>query len=164
MIASQALISGSYTLVSEAIKLKLLPRLKIIYPGSNIGQMYIPAVNLILWLACSAIVLAFRTSTHMEAAYGLSITITMLMTTILLLFYLLDKIPAWSAYLISLFFAAIEVVFSFKCCEVFHGGYVAVGMAVFLLCIMIIWERGNEIKEATAEQVSLKNMYHNLKL
>ena len=92
MIASQALISGSYTLVSEAIKLKLLPRLKIIYPGSNIGQMYIPAVNLILWLACSAIVLAFRTSTHMEAAYGLSITITMLMTTILLLFYLLDKI------------------------------------------------------------------------
>ena len=164
MIASQALISGSYTLVSEAIKLKLLPRLKIIYPGSNIGQMYIPAVNLILWLACSAIVLAFRTSTHMEAAYGLSITITMLMTTILLLFYLLDKIPAWSAYLISLFFAAIEVVFSFRAAKFFHGGYVAVGMAVFLLCIMIIWERGNEIKEATAEQVSLKNMYHNLKL
>ncbi|HEQ3564892.1 TPA: KUP/HAK/KT family potassium transporter [Enterococcus faecalis] len=164
VIASQALISGSYTLVSEAIKLKLLPRLKIIYPGSNIGQMYIPAVNLILWLACSAIVLAFRTSTHMEAAYGLSITITMLMTTILLLFYLLDKIPAWSAYLISLFFAAIEVVFFFSsAAKFFHGGYVAVGMAVFLLCIMIIWERGNEIKEATAEQVSLEKYVPQLK-
>lgn len=135
VIASQALISGSYTLVSEAIKLKLLPRLKIIYPGSNIGQMYIPAVNLILWLACSAIVLAFRTSTHMEAAY-----------------------------LISLFFAAIEVVFFFSsAAKFFHGGYVAVGMAVFLLCIMIIWERGNEIKEATAEQVSLEKYVPQLK-
>ena len=68
VIASQALITGSFTLVSEAIKLKLLPRLKIMYPGNSIGQMYIPAVNLILWIACSLVVVTFRTSHHMEAA------------------------------------------------------------------------------------------------
>ncbi len=86
VIASQALITGSFALVSEAIKLKLLPRLKIMYPGSSIGQMYIPAVNLILWIACSLVVVTFRTSHHMEAAYGLSITVTMLMTTAFTLF------------------------------------------------------------------------------
>ena len=87
----------------------------------------------------------------------------MLMTTILLLFYLLDKIPAWSAYLISLFFPPLKLSFFSSLAKFFHGGYVAVGMAVFLLCIMIIWERGNEIKEATAEQVSLEKYVPQLK-
>ncbi len=105
VIASQALITGSFTLVSEAIKLKLLPRLKIMYPGNSIGQMYIPAVNLILWLACSLIVVTFRTSHHMEAAYGLSITVTMLMTTVLLYFYLIQSnYSKWFAWIVSFFF------------------------------------------------------------
>ncbi|MDM5144264.1 Low affinity potassium transport system protein kup [Lactococcus lactis] len=79
IIASQALISGSFTLVSEAIRLKLLPRLRINYPGETFGQLYIPAVNLGLWLAASFIVVYFQSSAHMEAAYGLAITVTMLM-------------------------------------------------------------------------------------
>lgn len=82
VIASQALISGSFSLVYEAIKLKLLPRLKILYPGSSIGQMYIPTINALLWLVTSCVVIAFQTSARMEAAYGLSITITMLFMAI----------------------------------------------------------------------------------
>lgn len=166
VIASQALISGSFTLVSEAIKLKLLPRLKIIYPGSNIGQMYIPAVNMILWVVCSLIVITFRTSTHMEAAYGLSITITMLMTTILLMFYLLQKgTPAWIAYLVTLFFASIESVFFISSiAKFFHGGYVAVGIALLILFVMAIWEWGNIIKEKTSDTVPLSDYVEQLRM
>ena len=91
IIASQSLISGSYTLASEAIKLRLLPRMKIIYPTDQKGQLYIPAINNMLMVGCLAIVFGFRTSARMEAAYGLAITITMLMTTILLLVYLLQE-------------------------------------------------------------------------
>jgi KUP system potassium uptake protein len=168
VIASQALISGSFTLVSEAIKLKLLPRLKIIYPGATIGQMYIPAVNLILWIVCSLIVLTFRTSTHMEAAYGLAITVTMLMTTILLMFYLLQKgVPKGIAYLITLFFGSIEFIFFISSiAKFFHGGYVAVGIALLILAVMTIWEQGNIIKEKASVTVPLEqyvNQLHALK-
>lgn len=165
VIASQALISGSFTLVSEAIKLKLLPRLKIIYPGSNIGQMYIPAVNLLLWLACSIIVITFRTSTHMEAAYGLSITVTMLMTSILLMFFLLQKgAPRWAAYSITLFFVCIESIFFVSSIvKFFHGGYVAVGIAIIILAVMTIWEWGNLIKEKTSDTVPLTHYIEQLR-
>ena len=158
VIASQALITGSFTLVSEAIKLKLLPRLKIMYPGSSIGQMYIPAVNLILWIACSLVVVTFRTSHHMEAAYGLSITVTMLMTTALLYFYLLQTgYPKWLAHTITFFFGAIEVVFFISSIvKFFHGGFVAVLIALVILAVMFVWEQGNIIRESVAEEVALK--------
>ena len=91
IIASQALISGSFTLVSEAIRLKLLPLFKIYYPGQTLGQLYIPAVNFALWVTTSFFVLYFKTSEHMEAAYSLAITITMLMTTTLLTYFLIQK-------------------------------------------------------------------------
>lgn len=157
IIASQALISGSFTLVSEAIKLKLLPRLKIIYPGKSIGQMYIPTVNLILWISCSLIVLTFRTSSHMEAAYGLSITVTMLMTTILLYFYLIQHGRSrLFAHIITFFFGTIEIIFFLSSAvKFFHGGFVAVLIALAILSVMIIWERGNIIQENAAEDVSL---------
>lgn len=165
VIASQALISGSFTLVSEAIKLKLLPRMKIIYPGANIGQMYIPAVNMLLWIICSLIVVTFRTSTHMEAAYGLSITVTMLMTTVLLLFYLLQRgTPRLVAYLITLFFASIESIFFISSIvKFFHGGYVAVGIALVILIVMTIWEWGNIIKEKITDTVPLREYVPQLK-
>lgn len=159
VIASQALITGSFTLVSEAIKLKLLPRLKIMYPGNSIGQMYIPAVNLILWLACSLIVVTFRTSHHMEAAYGLSITVTMLMTTVLLYFYLIQSnYSKWFAWIVSFFFGAIEIIFFISSIvKFFHGGFVAVLMAIIILAVMFIWEQGNIIRESAAEDVALKD-------
>ncbi|MBP2966897.1 KUP/HAK/KT family potassium transporter, partial [Acinetobacter baumannii] len=126
IIASQSLISGSYTLVSEAIKLRLLPRLKIIYPTDQKGQLYIPAVNTLLMLGCLGIVVTFRTSAHMESAYGLAITITMLMTTFLLLFYLLPEgVPKIVSYSIFIFFTLIEGVFFISSATKFlHGGYV----------------------------------------
>ncbi|WP_312542768.1 KUP/HAK/KT family potassium transporter [Enterococcus sp.] len=157
VIASQALLSGSFTLVSEAIKLKLLPRMQIFYPGASIGQMYIPALNTLLWIACSGVVLLFQTSTKMEAAYGLSITVTMLMTTILLYFYLhQNKKTRLMAPFITLFFAAIESVFFISSATKFlHGGYVAVIMASVIIIIMLIWEWGNQIQANAAKEVSL---------
>lgn len=159
VIASQALISGSFTLVSEAIKLKLLPRMKIMYPGNSIGQMYIPAVNMILWLVCSLIVITFRTSTHMEAAYGLSITVTMLMTTTLLYFYLIQKgTSRLVTVVISLFFGTVESIFFISSVtKFFHGGFVAVGIALIILAVMFIWERGTQIQRRTADTVSLRD-------
>lgn len=159
VIASQALITGSFTLVSEAIKLKLLPRLKIMYPGNSIGQMYIPAVNLILWIACSLVVVTFRTSHHMEAAYGLSITVTMLMTTALLYFYLIQNGHSrWLAYLVTFFFGAIEVVFFISSVvKFFRGGFVAVLIGLIILVVMFIWEQGNIIRESSTEDVSLRD-------
>lgn len=158
IIASQALLSGSFTLVSEAIKLKLLPRLKLYYPGKNIGQVYIPTVNFGLWLLCSAVVIGFQTSTKMEAAYGLSITVTMLTTTILLYFYLAKV--GYSRVLtliITLFFGTIESIFFISSSlKFFHGGYVAVFMALMVLLLMAIWQRGNTIVARENEMIGIR--------
>ncbi|CAM3210072.1 KUP/HAK/KT family potassium transporter [Vagococcus fessus] len=158
VIASQALISGSYTLVSEAVKLKLLPRFRIIYPSNHKGQLYIPVVNTILFVTCIMIVLLFKTSAKMEAAYGLAITVTMLMTTVLLLFYLLqrNKIPKIMSFAIFLFFGAIETIFFISSAtKFFHGGFVAVFIALAILLVMVIWEKGSMIQERHNERVSL---------
>ncbi|MBO1139164.1 potassium transporter Kup [Enterococcus avium] len=159
IIASQALISGSFTLVSEAIKLKLLPRMRIIYPGKSIGQMYIPAINMILWAACSLIVLTFRTSSHMEAAYGLSITVTMLMTTFLLYHYLLQSgTSRILAGLMLLFFGILEGFFFISSVtKFFHGGFVAVAMALLILSVMYIWHRSNQVQEDASQDVYFKD-------
>ncbi|WP_297074592.1 KUP/HAK/KT family potassium transporter [uncultured Enterococcus sp.] len=158
IIASQALLSGSFTLVSEAIKLKLFPRLKLYYPGKNIGQVYIPVINFVLWLACSFVVIGFQTSTKMEAAYGLSITVTMLTTTILLYFYLIKS--AYNRYLalsITVFFGVIELIFFISSVmKFFHGGYVAVLMALIIVGLMAIWQRGNTIVARESEEIALK--------
>lgn len=159
VIASQALISGSFSLVSEAIKLKLLPRLKILYPGSSIGQIYIPTINALLWLVTSCVVIAFQTSARMEAAYGLSITITMLMTTILLHVYLMQiGQPKLVAYTLNLFFALIEGIFFISSItKFFHGGYVAVIIATVILFVMVIWQWGNQIEAKTEDSIDLND-------
>ena len=89
IIASQALISGSYTLISEAMSLNFWPRVTVRQPTDIKGQIYIPSVNTILWFGCVLMIVYFRTSSHMEAAYGFSITVAMMMTTVLLSYYLL---------------------------------------------------------------------------
>lgn len=88
IIASQALITGSFSLVSEATRLNLMPHLRIHYPSDTKGQLYIPLVNNIMWVGCIFIVLLFQNSERMESAYGLAITVTMLMTTTLLTSYI----------------------------------------------------------------------------
>lgn len=165
IIASQSLISGSFTLVSEAIRLKLLPMLKIYYPGQTLGQLYIPAVNFALWLATSCIVLYFRTSAHMEAAYGLAITVTMLMTTVLLSYFLIQKgVHHTIAHGIMLFFILLEGSFFVASAVKFvHGGYVVVLIALMIMFVMFIWHHGNAIVFKYIKSLNLNDYKHQLK-
>ncbi|MCD2255405.1 KUP/HAK/KT family potassium transporter [Lactobacillus sp. CC-MHH1034] len=145
IIASQALISGSYTLVSEGIRLHLLPRLHVIYPTNFRGQLYIPTVNAILCLVCLTIVYTFQTSEHMEAAYGLAITVTMLMTTLLLFEFLRKKhVPTILSLGVLLFFGSVEFIFFISSLVKFaHGGWVTILIGAAILSIMYIWQMGD---------------------
>lgn len=149
IIASQALITGSFTLVSEASGLKFLPRMKIIYPSTEQGQIFIPSINKMLCAARIGIVFLFKTSEHMEAAYGLAITVTMLMTTILLFEYLsLKKVNILLRLVFLFLFGAIESMFLISSLAKFlHGGYVTVIIAAFIGAIMYIWYFGNKVRD-----------------
>lgn len=159
IIASQALISGSFTLVSEAIKLNLFPRLHMLYPSSLKGQLYIPSINKILCVVCIGIVFFFQSSAKMEAAYGLAITVTMLMTTILLFHYMLKmKIPKVVAVIMLMFFMSFEISFFLSnIIKFFRGGFVAVIIAVLILFVMYIWYRSHIIKNQFRDVVPIKN-------
>ena len=164
VIASQALITGSYTLVSEAILLDLMPHLNVQFPSDTKGQLYIDTVNKLLWIGCTMVVLYFRSSARMESAYGLAITVTMLMTTLLLSVYLFrvrKKKALAGAVLIV--FGAIESVFFFSSLGKFaHGGYVAVILALLLLCIMVIWYRGTKLEHKYCVRLKLRDYIKNL--
>lgn len=149
VIASQALITGSFTLVAEASGLKFLPRMKIDYPSTEKGQIYIPSINKGICVATIAIVLYFQTSAHMEAAYGLSITISMLMTTILLYEWLaMKKVnPVWN-WIFLIFFGVLDVMFMISSLTKFtHGGYVSLFIAGAIGFIMYVWYYGNKIRD-----------------
>ena len=159
IIASQALITGSFSIVSEAIHLNLMPHMKINYPSATKGQIYIPLVNNIMWIACIFVVLLFKSSSHMEAAYGLAITVTMLMTTVLLFTYI-TKI--WHqpvlAVVFALFFGAIEFMFFFSSLtKFFHGGYFTVLMATLIFIVMYIWRRGTAIEHTQSVYLPVKS-------
>jgi KUP system potassium uptake protein len=109
IIASQALISGSYTLISEAMNLNFWPRVAVRQPTDTKGQIYIPSVNTILWFGCILMIIYFKSSEHMEAAYGFSITITMIMTTVLLTYYLVF-IRRWNKFLVLVLLTLFSVV------------------------------------------------------
>ena len=148
IIASQALITGSFTLVSEAARLDLMPHMKINYPSETKGQLYIPLVNNIMWVGTIAVVLFFRTSERMEAAYGLAITLTMLMTTTLLTSYIagVRKRPTL-AVVFAVLFGIIEMAFFLSCCTMFFdGGYVMIVLSAALFYVMYVWRRGTAIE------------------
>lgn len=159
IIASQALISGTFTLFNEAMRLNLFPRLTVFYPSEVRGQLYIPAVNWVLLLACCGVVLFFRESANMEAAFGLSVTLTMLMTTVLLAFYLLFIKKIKIVYVVPLIglFLVIEVSFLVANLQKFsHGGYVTLLLGLFLFWIMFTWQWANKIKQGLLRFASLK--------
>ena len=159
VIASQALVTGSFTLVSEASRLDLMPHMQIVYPSMIKGQIFIPLVNLVLWISCSVLVLYFRTSAHMEAAYGLAITLTMLMTTLLLFVYL-NKIRKKyrSSWLFLLFFGGLEGTFFLSSLSKFkRGGYVALFIAAVLFGIMVVWYRGTAIENSQAVYLKVRD-------
>jgi KUP system potassium uptake protein len=147
VIASQALISGSFTLISEAISLNFWPKLKISYPTDVKGQLYIPKINWFLLIACVFIVLHFEESAKMAAAYGLSITITMLMTTILLTTYLYRRFSLVVVVLIATVFLFIESAFLVANLSKFmNGGWVTIALAGLFGLIMYTWYNGRKLK------------------
>ena len=157
IIASQALISGSFTIISEAISLNFFPKVRIHYPTDIKGQMFIPLINLVLYLGCCFVVLYFRESSGMEAAYGLSITIAMLMTSVLLMFYLRDKIPFYLQILIGVTFFTIELSFLMANMTKFtNGGWISILIAGIFVLVMYSWQKGRRIKNSFITFVNIK--------
>ncbi|MDQ6482549.1 KUP/HAK/KT family potassium transporter [Dyadobacter sp. LHD-138] len=144
VIASQALISGCFTLVNEAIRLGLWPRNKVIFPGSIKGQMYIPFFNWFLMSACILTVLYFRESKNMEAAFGLSVTLTMLITTFLISLYLkIRRVPVVVITLITALFLSVEISFLIANLQKLHeGGWIMLVVGGLLTVVMLTWYNG----------------------
>jgi KUP system potassium uptake protein len=157
IIASQALITGSFTLIGEAIRLNLWPKVRLIYPTNVKGQLFVPSVNKLLWAGCVAVVLYFQESTNMEAAYGLSITVTMLATTILMSYYLyLKKFTKPVIFLFLGVYLTIELSFLVANLLKFpHGGWVSVAIGLMLIAVMYTWIRSFYIKRRLTEEVRL---------
>jgi KUP system potassium uptake protein len=159
IIASQAMVSGAYTLISEAMRLNLWPKVKIRYPSEARGQLFIPAINFIMFLGCVGIVLYFQKSSNMEAAYGLAIIVTMLMTTILFANYLvLHRVKSIWIYIFLFAYIAIEIVFLVALMEKFaHGGYITLLIGGVMFLVMYIWYRARKIKNRYVEFVRLEH-------
>ena len=159
IIASQALISGSFTLISEAMRLNLWPKFRIVYPTEARGQLYIPAINFLLFAGCVGIVLYFKKAANMEAAYGLAITLCMIATSILFANYLvLRRAKPALIYLYLVIFLAIELSFLFANIEKFsHGGYVAVVVGGLLFLVMYDWFKARKVKNRYVEFVRLEH-------
>jgi KUP system potassium uptake protein len=159
IIASQALISGSFTLISEAMRLNLWPKFKIVYPTEERGQLFIPAINLLLFVGCCGIVLFFRNSGNMEAAYGLAITLCMIATSILFANYLvLHRVKSFWIYLYLVVYFSIEFSFLIANLDKFpHGGYVTLIVGGLLLLVMYVWFKSRKIKNRYVEFARLDN-------
>ncbi|WP_290377416.1 KUP/HAK/KT family potassium transporter [Muribaculum intestinale] len=153
IIASQALLSGSFTIFSEAINLDFWPKLRIKYPSNEKGQLYIPAINWTLLAGCLITVFLFRDSSHMEAAYGLAITITMLMTTVLLAIYLRHKGQSlWICISFLVFFGVLEAIFfAANAVKFTHGGWFTLLIAGMVAIVMIIWYNSTRIRDSHIE-------------
>ena len=158
IVASQALISGSFTLINEAIRLDFWPKLKVLYPSVLKGQLYIPAINWLMWLGCMAIVLHFRESAEMEAAYGLAIVLTMLMTTTLLTYYLiLYRFPKVFVFILLFLYVSIEGAFFVANLHKFHeGGWVTILISLGLISVMYIMIEAKKLKRKYEEMIKLK--------
>ncbi len=165
IIASQALISGSYTLVHEAASLDLMPHLHVRYPSDTKGQIYVPIINKILWFLCIAVILYFRSGSRMENAYGLAITISMLMMTVMFTVYI-GKVHGkkLGALVFAVVFFAIEGVFFASSLGKFPvGGYVAVVLSLAILFIMLSWFRGTQIERMQKIMLPMRDYLKTIK-
>ncbi|MCE2833528.1 MAG: KUP/HAK/KT family potassium transporter [Chitinophagaceae bacterium] len=158
IIASQAMVSGSFTLISEAMRLNLWPKFRIVYPSEEKGQLYIPAVNGIIFAGCIAVVLYFKESSKMEAAYGLAIIMTMIATTMLFANYMvLHRVKAGWIYLFLVTYVVIEFGFLVALLQKFlHGGYITLMVAFLMFFVMYVWFRSRKIKNRYVEFVKLE--------
>lgn len=157
IIASQALISGSFTLISEAMNLNFWPRVTVRQPTELKGQIYIPSVNTILWFGCILMVLYFQNSTNMEAAYGFSITIAMMMTTILLSYFLIYR-QKWNIILVILFllvFGIIESSFFITNVAKIKQRWMFLFFELFIFSVMYVWYYARKIHNKFVKFVEL---------
>ena len=161
IIASQALISGCFTIFSEAVHLNFWPTMKFKYPSVDKGQIYIPRINNLLYILCIITVLLFQTSAHMEAAYGLSITITMLTTTVMLAVYLKQRFtPHWLVIAFLLVYLLIEGFFFLANLTKFaHGGWFTIMLALIAGSTMYIWYRASNIRRKYLKFKKLSDYY-----
>jgi KUP system potassium uptake protein len=157
IVASQALITGSFTIINEAIRLNFWPKVRIVFPSEFKGQIYIPSVNWILYTACVGVILYFKESTNMEAAYGLTINLNMIMTTILLVFFMvLKRYNMVFIFLFLLIYSSIEFSFLVANLDKFvHGGWVSFFMGATLVAVMWTWFKARKIRNRYLEFVKL---------
>jgi len=157
IVASQALISGAFTIVNEAMRLNFGPRLKIVYPTDLRGQVYIPTVNWVLCVGCIAVVMYFQKSSNMEGAYGLAIIIDMMMTTTLLSFYMyLKRYSTPLIFFSFVVFISVEICFLIANLSKFvHGGWVTMLVASGLFFTMYIWYEARKVRNRFVEFVQL---------
>jgi len=165
IIASQALISGSYTLIAEAVRLNLWPKVKINYPSEQKGQLYVPSINWLLCAGCIGVVLLFRHSDKMESAYGLSITVAMLMTTILVSKFLAKrKFPAYIIGIFLVIYLVIEATFlSGNLVKFVHGGWFTLSVGAVLFAIMWTWHIARKIRNRYVKFINIEDYYTILK-
>lgn len=163
IVASQALISGSFTLINEAVRLNFWPKVRIVYPTDLRGQLYVPSVNWMLLIGCVGITLFFRESSGMEAAYGLAIIITMISTTTLLTYYLyLRRVSLIFIGFVLVLFLTVELSFLVANLDKFpHGGWLTLLIAMCLIGLMWGWFAARKIRNRFVEFVKLKD-YLNL--
>ena len=159
VIASQAIISGAFSLTMQAIQLGYSPRLKVVYTSARIiGQIYVPVVNWGLMLACIALVLGFRTSSNLAAAYGVAITTTMLITTIL--FYIVARRrwhwPASLALPLAAFFITIDLAFfGANMLKVAHGGWFPLLVSAAIIFLMLTWRKGRRVLRSRLSEICI---------
>jgi len=164
IIASQAMISGSFTLISEATRLNLWPKMKINFPSDAKGQIYIPGMNTFMYIGCVLVVLFFRSSSNMEAAYGLAIILTMLMSTILFTnFMVIKRVNKSMIYAFLIIYLIIETAFlAANIIKFPHGGYATFVVAGLMFCIMYVWFKSRKIKNRYVEFVRMEDYIHQL--
>ncbi len=155
VIASQALISGAFTIVSEATRLNWMPHLQVRYPSRTRGQLYIPTINVVLCCSTLIVLLLFRNSEHIAAAYGLALTITMIMTSILVTVYLWHKRNKIAAIVFAVIFPTIMLMFFIASMAKFlHGGWFTLLLALAILTVMYTWDEGTKLERAQRRHMS----------
>jgi KUP system potassium uptake protein len=159
IIASQAMIAGSFTLIGEALRLNIWPKMKINFPSEAKGQLFIPGLNMLMFAGCVGVVIYFKESSKMEAAYGLAIIITMIATTILFANYMvLHRIKPFLIYIFLCCYLAVEGAFVIALSHKFlEGGYITLILAFVMFSVMYVWYRSRKIKNRYVEFVKLED-------
>ncbi len=159
VIASQALINGTFTIINEAMRLKLWPKIRVIYPTLFRGQMFVPSANIALMLGCIGIILHFRESANMTIAYGFTIILAMMMTSILLVYYMiLKKYNPFAIASFALVYTTVEgSFFVAQVYKIFNGGWIVIVIALILISIMLAWYYGHKISGQLVRYVPINS-------